>query len=99
MYEFLYYIIKKINLFQMNIRKSRINFGFIFIKIFFIFVSLICKSNTFRQIAVDNNLQPDLEICEEIKNFEKENFSIFDELSRNSVDKDISILITNKGNF
>ena len=81
----------------MKIGALRINFRVLLLKFVFIISSLIPNAFNFRQIKYESNLSTALEICEEIKNFGKENFSVFDELRTNPVEKDISIFITNKG--
>jgi len=84
---------------QMKIGALRINFRVFLLKFIFILSSLISNGINFQQIKSESTSSADLEICEEIKNFGKENLSVFDELSRNSAEKEISILITDKGKF
>ena len=86
----------------MNIRKRRIYIKGLVFQIIFIFNFLFQESrmSQLNQIGRQiDEMQTRLEICEEIKKFENEKFSIFDEIKKKSANDDVSLLILNKGNY
>ena len=81
----------------MNIREGRINkFKFESV-IILLFILLIQNCHAFDEGSLVINLIPKMELCEEIKNFENQNFSIFEEIKKNTAADGVSILIMNKG--
>lgn len=64
--------------------------------IILLFTLLIPNCHAVDEGSKVNNLVPKIELCEEIKIFENQNFSIFDEIKKNSATDGISILIMNK---
>ncbi len=81
----------------MNTREGRINkfkFESVIILLFTLFIQ---NCHTFDEGSIVINLIPKKELCEEIKNFENQNFSIFDEIKKKTAADGISILIMNKG--
>lgn len=81
----------------MNMRQGRINRIKIQSVIILIFTLLIQNFQAFDEVSNVSNLISKVELCEEIQKLENENFSIYDQIRKNTVADGISILITSKG--